>query len=85
MSFYPRSAHSVYWLSFTIVAMFSLKGGDVVSLPLDVLRIAIPLTIYFIVMFFISFFMSKWMGNDYPKTTAISLLLLVITLSWLWL
>jgi ACR3 family arsenite transporter len=52
---------------------------------LDVLRIAIPLTIYFIVMFFISFFMSKWMGNDYPKTTAISLLLLVITLSWLWL
>ncbi len=52
--------------------MFSLKGNDVVSLPLDVLRIAIPLTIYFIVMFFISFFMSKWMGNDYPKTTAIS-------------
>jgi ACR3 family arsenite transporter len=39
---------------------------------MDVLRIAIPLTIYFIVMFFISFFMSKWMGNDYPKTTAIS-------------
>jgi cytochrome c oxidase cbb3-type subunit 1 len=45
---------------------------SVVRLPLDVLRIAIPLTIYFIVMFFISFFMSKWMGNDYPKTTAIS-------------
>jgi len=59
-------------LLFTIVAMFSLKGGEVISLPLDVLRIAIPLTIYFVAMFFISFFMSKWMGNDYPKTTAIS-------------
>ncbi|EXA78526.1 arsenical-resistance protein [Acinetobacter baumannii 118362] len=63
---------SLLALLFTIVAMFSLKGGDVVSLPLDVIRIAIPLTIYFIVMFFISFFMSKWMGNDYAKTTAIS-------------
>jgi len=59
-------------LLFTIVAMFSLKGGEVISLPLDMLRIAIPLTIYFVAMFFISFFMSKWMGNDYPKTTAIS-------------
>ncbi len=52
--------------------MFSLKGADVVSLPLDVLRIAVPLTIYFVVMFFISFFMSKRMGNNYPRTTAIS-------------
>ncbi|MBF9203036.1 ACR3 family arsenite efflux transporter [Acinetobacter pittii] len=71
--FLPKiSPLSLLALLFTIVAMFSLKGGDVVSLPLDVIRIAIPLTIYFIVMFFISFFMSKWMGNDYPKTTAIS-------------
>jgi len=71
--FLPKiSPLSLLALLFTIVAMFSLKGGDVVSLPLDVIRIAIPLTIYFVVMFFISFFMSKWMGNDYPKTTAIS-------------
>ncbi|MDN5543292.1 MAG: ACR3 family arsenite efflux transporter [Acinetobacter sp.] len=71
--FLPKiSPLSLLALLFTIVAMFSLKGNDVVSLPLDVLRIAIPLTIYFIVMFFISFFMSKWMGNDYAKTTAIS-------------
>ncbi|RZG74028.1 ACR3 family arsenite efflux transporter [Acinetobacter wuhouensis] len=72
-SFIPKiSPLSLLALLFTIVAMFSLKGADVVALPLDVLRIAIPLTLYFIMMFFISFFMSKWMGNDYPKTTAIS-------------
>lgn len=63
---------SLIALLFTIVAMFSLKGAEVVSLPLDVLRIAVPLTLYFVLMFFISFFMSKWMGNDYPRTTAIS-------------
>lgn len=71
--FIPKiSPLSLLALLFTIVAMFSLKGGQVVSLPLDVIKIAIPLTIYFIVMFFISFFMSKWLGNNYPRTTAIS-------------
>lgn len=63
---------SLLALLFTIVAMFSLKGAEVLSLPLDVLRIAIPLSLYFILMFFISFFMSRWIGNDYAKTTAIS-------------
>lgn len=63
---------SLFALLLTMVAMFSFKGGAIVSLPLDMLRIAMPLTIYFLVMFFISFFMSKWMGNDYPKTAAIS-------------
>lgn len=71
--FIPKiSPLSLIALLFTILAMFSLKGGDVVSLPFDVLMIAIPLVIYFVSMFFISFFMSKCIGNDYAKTTAIS-------------
>lgn len=59
-------------LLFTIIAMFTLKGGDVVRLPLDAVRIAIPLTIYFVVQFLISFFMGKLIDADYPRTTAIA-------------
>ncbi len=59
-------------LLFTIVAMFSLKGGEIVTLPGDAIRIAIPLTIYFVVQFSISFFMGKLISSDYPRTTAVA-------------
>ncbi|PKB15924.1 ACR3 family arsenite efflux transporter [Flavobacterium sp. 5] len=59
-------------LLFTILLMFSLKGELIVQIPMDVVRIAIPLVIYFIVMFVVSFFVGKYFGADYSKSTAIA-------------
>ncbi|MDM1098354.1 ACR3 family arsenite efflux transporter [Myroides odoratimimus] len=66
------SPFTLYALLFTIVLMFSLKGEQIVQLPMQVIKVAIPLVVYFVLMFFVSFFINKSMKVDYDKNAAIS-------------
>ena len=60
-------------LLFTIIVMFSLKGEMIVRLPYDVFRVAVPLTLYFVAMFMVTFFIAKWLRGDYPEVATVAL------------
>jgi ACR3 family arsenite transporter len=75
--YYTKYVPKVSWLTsiallFTIFVMFSLKGDKIIQLPMDVIRVAVPYTIYFILMFFTTFFAAKWMGEGYEKSTTLA-------------
>ncbi|MCX6237073.1 MAG: ACR3 family arsenite efflux transporter [Bacteroidia bacterium] len=75
--YFAKFIPNVSWLTpvallFTIFVMFSLKGEKIIGLPLDVIRVAIPYTIYFAFMFFSTFFIAKWMGEGYEKSTTMA-------------
>lgn len=76
--YYTKFITNVAWLTpiallFTIFVMFSLKGENIIALPVDVIRVAIPYTIYFAIMFFSTFFAAKWIGETYEKSTTMAL------------
>lgn len=72
-NFIPRiSKLTLIALLFTIFVMFSLKGNMIVTLPMDVVRVMIPLLLYFGIMWFATFFIAKWLGGDYPTTTTVA-------------
>jgi ACR3 family arsenite transporter len=75
--YFTRFIPKASWLTpiallFTIFVMFSLKGEKIIELPLDVIRVSIPYTIYFSFMFFVTFFVAKWMGSGYEKSTTLA-------------
>ena len=72
-TFIPRiSPMTLASLLFTIVVMFSFKGNLILQLPMDVLRIAVPLVLYFVIMFFAAFFLAKRAGADYARSTSLA-------------